>query len=263
MKPAKQERREIRTAPIGNALTIISFLCFATQIGAVDPQRPSASDKINDLKERILSQAQSLNPDDYAFTRTIKTDQTSRGEVEHHISIEKFDPTQPSQSRWTLVSINGGPPPADELKRYQSDSAKRRVPGYYRLAGYFGAESTNSTDSQGRTVFRFNDLPKGTVTVFDTDVSQKATVDAAVAGTNDAPFVEEVRLTVTPMRIKLIAKLNKYESVGRYSIGPEGKPLLMEQTSDMSGSGFGQEGSAHTVVTYSDYRFLGKKTGAN
>ena len=32
------------------------------------------------------------------------------------------------------------------------------------------------------------------------------------------------------------------------------KPLLMEQNSEMSGSGMGQEGHVHTVVTYSDYR---------
>ena len=56
------------------------------------------------------------------------------------------------------------------------------------------------------------------------------------------------------MRMKLIMKLDKYEFSARYRIGPEGKPLLVEQTTDMSGSGMGQEGRSHTVVTYSDYR---------
>ena len=35
--------------------------------------------KLDDLKQRILAQAQSVSPDDYAFTRTIRTDQTSNG----------------------------------------------------------------------------------------------------------------------------------------------------------------------------------------
>ena len=56
------------------------------------------------------------------------------------------------------------------------------------------------------------------------------------------------------MRLKLIMKLDHYESTARYKIGPDGKPLLIEHTADMSGSGMGQEGSVRNVITYSDYR---------
>jgi hypothetical protein len=38
-----------------------------------------------------------------------------------------------------------------------------------------------------------------------------------------------------------------------------GKAALIEQTSEMSGSGMGQEGSAHTVATYSDYRLVSRQ----
>jgi hypothetical protein len=61
------------------------------------------------------------------------------------------------------------------------------------------------------------------------------------------------------MRIKLLMKLERYESTARYRIGPEGKPLLVEQTADMTGSGMGQEGRGHTVITYSDYRAVGNQ----
>jgi hypothetical protein len=49
-------------------------------------------------------------------------------------------------------------------------------------------------------------------------------------------------------------KLDRYESSARYRAGPEGKPLLVEHTADMSGSGLGQEGNVHTVATYGEYR---------
>src|SRR5262249_11465098 len=149
-----------------------------------------------------------------------------------------------------LVSVNGAPPPEDDLKRYRSGSAKRRVPGYSRLSGYFGTPATVSTDAKGRTVFRFAALPKTTVVVMDSDVSSDASAEASVAGAGGVPFVEEVRTTVKPTRIKLVAKLEKYEAIGRYGLGPEGKPLLLEQTSDVAGSGLGQEGKVHTVSTY-------------
>jgi hypothetical protein len=140
------------------------------------------------------------------------------------------------------------------LKTFRTDSAKRRVSGYYRLAGYFGSPATASTDSRGRTVFHFAALPKETVKVMESDVSPNASADASVTEANGVPFVEQLHVSVRPMRLKLIAKLNSYEYTARYRIGPEGKPLLIEQTSDMSGSGMGQTGAGHTVVTYSDYR---------
>jgi hypothetical protein len=218
-----------------------------------------AQNQSDELKQRILTQAQSVSPDDYAFTRTIRTHQTSNGKTEKKVTMERFDPTKPTEARWTLVSVDNAPPSADALKEFQSETAKRRVPGYHRLAGYFGTPATATTDSHGRTMFHFNALPKESVRVLDTDVSQNAIVDAAVNETNGTPFVEQVHFSVRPMRIKLLMKLNSYESTARYRIGPEGKPLLMEQTSDMSGSGMGRQGASHTVVTYSDYHAAGRK----
>jgi hypothetical protein len=218
-----------------------------------------AQNKPDELKQRILSQAQSIGPDDYAFTRTIKSESTSNGKTEQHVNIDKFDPTKSGDAKWTLVSRDDAPPSADALSQYKKDAPKRRVPGYYRLANYFGSPATASTDSRGRTVFHFTALPKDLVKVMDSDVSQNATADASVSEAGGTPFVEQLHVTVRPMRIKLIAKLESYEFTARYRVMPEGKPLLMEQTTDMAGSGMGQEGKVHTVVTYYDYRMVGNR----
>jgi hypothetical protein len=235
-------------------LTIIAVLCLGSATTALAQQNQDA------LKQRVLTQAQSVSADDYAFTRTIRTDQTSGGKTEKKVVVEKFDPTKPAGERWTLVLVDGAAPSADALNRFRKESAKRRiVPGYHRLAGYFGTPATVLSDSRGRTVFHFTALPKDTVKVMDTDVSQNATADASVSEANGVPFVEQVHVTIKPMRLKLVMKLQKFESSSRYRIGPEGKPLLMEQSSDMSGSGMGMEGVAHTEVAYSDYRAVGSK----
>ncbi len=218
-----------------------------------------AQNKADELKQRILAQAQNASADDYVFTRTIRTEQTSNGKTEQKLTVEKFDPTKPAETRWTLVSVDNAQPTAEQLKSFRADAAKRRVPGYYRLAGYFGTPAASSTDPRGRLVFHFATLPKDTAKVMDTDVSQNAMVDATVSEANGGHFVEQVRLTVKPMRIKLIAKLEGYESTAHYRLGPEGKPLLTEQTADMSGSGMGQEGRGRTVITYSDYRAVSKQ----
>jgi hypothetical protein len=214
--------------------------------------------KPDDLKQQILAQAQSISPDSYAFTRTVKSEQTSNGKTEQHVNIDKYDPTKSGDASWTLVSVDGAPPSADVLSKYKKETPKRRVPGYYRLAKYFGTAANVSTDAKGRTVFHFSSLPKDTAIVMDSDVSSNTSADVSVTEGNGAPFAEHVHLTVKPMRLKLIMKLDRYESTARYRIGPEGKPLLVESIADMTGSGMGQEGKAHTVVTYSDYRAVGK-----
>lgn len=215
--------------------------------------------KPDDLKQKILAQTQSVDPDDFAFTRTIRTDQASNGKTVKKVTIEKFDPTKSAETRWTLVSVDNVPPSDTDSKAFRKDAVTRNVPGYHRLAKYFGSLATASTDSRSRTVFHFAALPKGSVIALDTDVSQNATLDATVSEANGVPFVEQVHITVKPMRIKLIMKLDSFESTSRYRLGPEGKPLMVEQTSDLSGSGLGQTGGAHSVVTYSDYRAVGKR----
>jgi len=237
-------KKLIHHAIIAARMALLGLACVSIAI---------AENKPDELKQRILTQAQSMGPDDYAFTRTVKSEQTSNGKTEHHVNVEKFDPTKSGEARWTLVSVDGTPPSAEVLSRYQKESLKRRVPGYYRFAKYFGTASTASTDSRGRTVFHFNSLPKDTAIVMDSDVSSNTSADVTVTDAKGAPFVEQVHLTVRPMRLKLIMKLEHYESTTRYRLGPEGKPLLAENTADMSGSGMGQEGGAHTVATYSDY----------
>ena len=224
-------------------------------IGVAATATAAAQQNSEELQKRVLAEAQSRSADDYAFTRTIRSETNSKGKTEKKVTVEKFDPTKPADARWTLVSINGVAPSADEANKYQKEAAKRRiVPGYHRVGAYFGAPAAASTASDGKTVFRFATLPKGTMSVLDTDVSQNASAEATVAEADGTPFVEQVRFTVRPMRIKLLMKVDRFESTARYRIGPGGKPFLMESSSTMSGSGMGQEGTMQNTTTYSDYR---------
>jgi hypothetical protein len=249
-RPTQSSEKRL-SAP--HRLTVIAALCLGFVSTVVAQQNQ------DELKQRIVVQAKALSPDAYAFTRTIRTEQTSNGKTEKKVTVEKFDPTKPAEERWTLVSVDAAAPSPDALKEFRKDSAKRRVvPGYHRLAGYFGSAATVTSDSAGRTVFHFTALPKDSVRVLDTDVSHNAIADAFVSETDGVPFVEQVRITVRPMRMKLVMKLEQYASTARYHIGSEGKPVLMEQMSDMTGSGMGQQGKAHTAVSYSEYRAVGK-----
>ena len=229
-------------------LCTAALLCLGIATTAVGQQNDEQ------LKQRVLAQAQSMSGEDHAFTRTIRSETNMGGKAEKKVLVEKFDPAKPADARWKLVSVNGAPPSADELNRHQKEASKRRiVPGYHRVGAYFGAPATASSEG-GRTVFRFPTLPKGAVSLLETDVSHNARAEAVVTEGNGTPFVEQVRFTLKPMRVKLLMKVDRFETMARYRIGPGGRPFLMETTSDMSGSGMGREGTMRNTTTYSDYR---------
>lgn len=235
---------------IPKPLSIIAF-CSLVPISL-------AQENDDALKQRLLAQARSMGADDYAFTRTVRFEGVSKGKAEKRVTVEKFDPAKSGDARWTLVSVDGAPPSSEALSRFKKESAKRRVPGYYRLANYLGSPATASRDARGRTVFRFESLPKGTVTVINSDVSHNAAAEVTVGDANGTPFAEQVRVTLKPMRLKLVMKLERFESTARYRMSEEGKPVLAEATSDMTGSGMGQEGTMRTSSTYSDFRPVGR-----
>ena len=229
-------------------LTLIALLSLSSGPTALAQQNQT------DLKQRVLAQAQSVGADDYAFTRTVRSEPVANGRRETTITVDKYDPMKSGEARWTLVSVDGAPPSAEALRKYRKETPRRRVPGYHRLANYFAGQVTSATDSRGRTLFRFSSLPKESVLVFNADLSHNTTAEAVVGEANGVPFVEQVRLSIKPTRILLVMKLDHYESTSRFRMGPDGKPVLAEQVADMTGYGLGQEGRLHQVITYSDYR---------
>src|SRR5688572_11385464 len=132
------------------------------------------------LKERIIAHARTVTPEDYAYTRTIRSESTEGNKKEERVVVDRWDPAKPQDQRWTLVSINGQPPNADQLKNYAKETPKRRTVYYGRIAEYFGKPATSATDARGQTVFRLASLPKETVVASGTDISGNATGELVV-----------------------------------------------------------------------------------
>ena len=211
------------------------------------------------LKERIIAHARTVTPEDYAYTRTIRTESTEGNKKEERVVVDRWDPAKPHDQRWTLASINGQPPNADQLKNYLKETPRRRTVYYGRVAEYFGKPATSATDAKGRTVFRLASLPKETVVATGSDISANATGELAVDTSAAIPFIDEVRFSSTkPTRVKLVALIERFEAVSRYRMMPNGKPAPIESSSEMTGSMMGKQGLIRTKVSYSEHRALGK-----
>ena len=227
-------------------------LCLLLGVGLVSSlalaQTPDA------LKERIVAHARTVGPDDYSFTRTARTEQTEGEKKEARTTVEKYDPRKSADEKWTLVTIDGRAPTADELKAHRKEAPKRRVSHYGRVATYFGAQSTATVGPNGRTVFQFAQLPKESVIVNTSDLSSSSIAEATVDTSGAVPFVEQARFTLTkPARLMVVAKVDKFEATTRYKLMPDGRPVPTEQVSDMTGSMMGKAGRIRTTLTYSDH----------
>lgn len=228
------------------------LLCAAAGLWATSLAADPAAEA---LKARIVAHARTISPADYAHTRTARTEQIEGGKTEERVAVERWDPTRGADQRWTLVSIDGRAPTEDELKKHSREAPKRRVAHYDRVGIYFAAPSTVRTDERGRTVFRFQSLPKGSVTIADSDLSANATAEATLNTTGSQPYVAQVRFTSTKSaRVKLVAKIERFVLTTRYRMMPEGKPVPAELISDIEGSMLGRDGRVRTVLTYTDHR---------
>lgn len=235
-------------------LALFFFLPLASSLAA-EPINPGA----DALKERIIAHARTVTAEDYAYTRTVRTEATEGEKKEESVLVDRWDPAKPLDQRWTLISIDGKPPDAEELKLFRKALLKRRQAYYGRVAGYFAKPATSALDARGRTIFRFASLPKESVMVADADISANATGEVVVDTTGATPFIEEVRFTSTKAtRVMLVAKIDRFEAMMRYRLMPDGKPVPIESSSEMIGSMLGKEGRVRTKVAYSDHRAVGR-----
>ena len=131
------------------ALPALVTLLPLMSLFAAEANNPEA------LQERIIAHARTVAAEDYAYTRTVRSESIERDKTEERVMVERWDPTRPLEQRWTLISINAQPPTPEQLTSYRKEVPKRRQAHYGRVAGYFAKPATTSVDARGRTISRF------------------------------------------------------------------------------------------------------------
>ena len=206
-------------------------------------RRPPPSTPVRD---RIIAQAQAINPATLAFERTTKLTRKGGGTTSSTTMLERWD-----GQRWTLVSINGKRPTPAEKRDKEAAANSVPVPGYHRLAALLAGATETRVDAQGRTVLLVPKLPANTVRTDSSDISGHLRAEATLAETDGQIWVEQVRLTQRePFKLNMLIKVINFERIDDYRLGSDGKPQLASQSADSMGSMFGISGGETNKVTY-------------
>jgi len=216
-------------------LAALSFLLVVAAAPAPDP-----------LLQQIVAGARAVPPASARWERALKQSGQEAGDsrTESHSRTERWDGKQ-----LTLVNVDGKPPTADDIASHRKASAGRPLPGYHRVADYFGTGATRSQDAQGRMFYRVNGLPKGSINI-GRDISGSLVAEALIDNSGPQPFVSRLRITLPkPLGFMFVARLDSFEAVSEYRL-VGGRPMLVRQTQVVAGKQMGKSGTSRSESLY-------------
>ena len=223
-----------------------SRLLLPVLAGLLMAAAPADELRLAPLRDAIITDARATNPATIAFDRTTTAIRRGPGMKDKAVTVERWDGRQ-----WSLVSVNGQPPSASQLKAFRKATAANPVPGYYRLAALMAAASDISTDGDGRKVLKIPVLPPGTVRTDTSDISSHLSGEAVLASNDGKPYVARLKVKAHEnFKLNLLIKVTNFEQISDYRLGPDGRPRLASQTADSKGSMFGFVGGETNEVTY-------------
>lgn len=202
------------------------------------------------LLQSVIAGARAVTPASIAFERSVREVATEAGgKPVTRTVVDRWD-----GKAMTVVSIDGRPPTPAESAAIAKANAGRPLSSYARVAQFLGGSVRRLPDPQGRTVYRIESLPKGTVDI-GRDVSAGMTGEAVVDTSGPVPYVARLRLALAkPISFFLVAKLDALEIVNEYRIGPGGRPALVRQSRTLSGAQFGKAGTTRAEATLTPLR---------
>lgn len=214
----------------------MAVLAAACLIGAA-PSDP--------LLLRIVAGAAAVPASALDFDRTTVSTQVADGKTERRTVVDRWD-----GRAWSVVSIDGKPPLPKEAGAVLKAARNGPVPGYHRLAEILSEGAVRTTGPHGETVYRVLHLPEGSVTMRGAPADRFA-AELTVDTNGPVPIVRHARYYApAPMRIMMVAKLDRFEAHSDFRIGSRGRPELTRQTVDIAGTLFGRAGTQHNEVGF-------------
>ena len=161
------------------------------------------------------------------FERTTKAELRADPKKEPALVVDRFTPKSATAGNWTLLSVDGRKPTPEELAAHAKGNIN--PPGFHNPHKLLSGTPSSRRDVDGKTVFLWNSLPKGAVVTPGGDISAGLSAEATMEGAK----LSEVRVfAAKPIRVKIVASVDKFNVTSLYRQGANSLPFLVQQTSE-------------------------------
>lgn len=177
--------------------------------------------------EQLRAEARATAP--APFERTLRIEPANGPAV---VRVDRFDPRAAPGRQWTLLSIDGRAPTAEDVRRHQRETSRQPVPGFHRLNELLAGPPTAIERQGERTIYRWQSLKAGAVpTGQGPDLSERLSAEAVVSGPAARPRLEQVRIRAAqPFAIMGVARMNRFEAVSLYALEGDRHRLARQTT---------------------------------
>ncbi len=198
------------------------------------------------VREQLIAQARGQSPTSLLFDRTTTITRVSPIERKTTTLVERWDGRQ-----WSLVSVDGRSPTASQTREAIKAAVRVPVPGYYRLAALLAAANEHRADTDGHVILQIPQLPAGTVTTGNDDISAHLSGEVTIASHDGAPWVQSLRISAREkFKLNLLITVSHFEQSFEYRLDSNGQPRLATQVADSLGQMFGQTGGEKSEARY-------------
>ncbi|MEI6418621.1 MAG: hypothetical protein WCO82_06115 [Sphingomonadales bacterium] len=207
-----------------------------------------AAAPVDPVRDAIIKQSAAMSPAQIKFTRTVTLTRRAPTGTSKTVRVDSWD-----GQRWALISIDGKPPTPQQIAEADKAAAGGTVPGYHNIAKMLAAATESRRDADGRLVLVIPRLPAGMVRTNGNDISDNLAGQAFVATAKGKPFVQQLKISARePFSLNMTTKISAFTQVTDYQLDANGRPRLVGQHFDSTGSMFGISGgqSSETVFSY-------------
>jgi len=186
------------------------------------------------------------------FERTTREEKQTDAGPEVTVRVDRFNPQAPKDKQWTLLTVNGRPATKAENNEHKRKVSSYPVPGFYMLSAIMAAEPIRTTDAKGRTLYRWEALPAGSLPTAGPDVSPQLAAEATVEKVGGRPMFTKVRIFAPrPFSFMAVARMKEFDLTSVYQPGNGGTHMLVAQISrtDISAP-FGKGGKQVSQISF-------------
>ncbi|GMR17326.1 MAG: hypothetical protein BMS9Abin32_408 [Gammaproteobacteria bacterium] len=226
------------------------ILIGALSVAAIAPAEPSAP---GDL-EALLQDADRVMDNDYladwAFTETTVEPESS--------TVGRYDPSRAASERWTLLSIDGREPTAEEAAEFAAEQAEE-----YAESPDGGDDVSSMVEPGSLRLVQETDaywLFSFTPSEDEEDENFAENVDGTLQIVKQGPYVEFVALrSRKPFKPQFGVKIHDFLMRLRFGPAVDGGPIVpLSMDFEIDASAFLVKRVRETVkITFSDYRHVG------